>query len=71
MAAVWLAGAPTDGVKLREVLDQPQEMSGDKRRLQSTHPWQTFTAGQSFEVPPGSSFKLALEGLVDYCCSYG
>ena len=33
--------------------------------------WQTFRAGQSFEVPANSSFKLKLKGIVDYCCSYG
>jgi purine/pyrimidine-nucleoside phosphorylase len=33
--------------------------------------WQTFKAGQSFEVPANSSFKLKLKGIVDYCCSYG
>ncbi len=33
--------------------------------------WQTFEAGQSFEVPANSSFKLKLEQPVDYCCSYG
>lgn len=33
--------------------------------------WQTFKEGQSFEVPANSSFKLKLNGPVDYCCSYG
>jgi uncharacterized protein YaiE (UPF0345 family) len=33
--------------------------------------WRTFKAGQSFEVPADSSFKLRLTGPVDYCCSYG
>jgi uncharacterized protein YaiE (UPF0345 family) len=33
--------------------------------------WQSFKAGESFEVPAGASFKLRLKGLVDYCCSYG
>jgi hypothetical protein len=33
--------------------------------------WQTFAAGQSFEVPANASFKLKLKGVVDYCCSYG
>jgi len=33
--------------------------------------WQTFKAGQAFEVPRDSSFKLELNGVVDYCCSYG
>jgi len=32
--------------------------------------WQVFEAGQSFEVPANSSFKLELDGVVDYCCSY-
>lgn len=33
--------------------------------------WQTFRAGESFEVPANSSFKLKLKAAVDYCCSYG
>jgi len=33
--------------------------------------WQTFKAGQSFEVAANSSFKLKLKVPVDYCCSYG
>jgi len=33
--------------------------------------WQTFQAGQSFEVPANSSFKLKIKVPVDYCCSYG
>ncbi len=33
--------------------------------------WQTFRAGESFAVPANSAFKLKLEGVVDYCCSYG
>jgi uncharacterized protein YaiE (UPF0345 family) len=33
--------------------------------------WLTFREGQSFTVPANSSFKLKLNGVVDYCCSYG
>ncbi|AGK98455.1 pyrimidine/purine nucleoside phosphorylase [Clostridium pasteurianum] len=33
--------------------------------------WITFTAGQSFEVPANSSFKLVVREVTDYCCSYG
>jgi uncharacterized protein YaiE (UPF0345 family) len=33
--------------------------------------WQTYKAGQTFDVPASSSFKLKLEVPVDYCCSYG
>jgi purine/pyrimidine-nucleoside phosphorylase len=33
--------------------------------------WQTFEAGQSFEVPANATFRLKLTKAVDYCCSYG
>jgi uncharacterized protein YaiE (UPF0345 family) len=33
--------------------------------------WQTFVAGQSFEVTANAKFKLILRKPVDYCCSYG
>ncbi len=39
--------------------------------LPGTMDWQTFKAGESFEVPAHSSFKLKLIQPVDYCCSYG
>jgi uncharacterized protein YaiE (UPF0345 family) len=32
--------------------------------------WQTFGAGQSFEVASASRFKLVVKELTDYCCSY-
>jgi uncharacterized protein YaiE (UPF0345 family) len=32
--------------------------------------WKTFKAGESFEVPAHSSFKLKIAELADYCCSY-
>lgn len=33
--------------------------------------WKTFKAGEAFEVPANSKFKLKINGMVDYCCSYG
>jgi len=39
--------------------------------LPGTDKWQTFEAGNTFEVPANSSFKLKLAGPVDYFCSYG
>ena len=33
--------------------------------------WQVFTAGQSYHVPGKSKFKLVIDGVADYCCSYG
>jgi purine/pyrimidine-nucleoside phosphorylase len=32
--------------------------------------WQTFEAGQSYEVPANSKFKLQIATVADYCCSY-
>ncbi len=32
--------------------------------------WQTIKAGESFEVPSQSVFKLEVKSIVDYCCSY-
>ncbi|MBI4732513.1 MAG: pyrimidine/purine nucleoside phosphorylase [Chloroflexi bacterium] len=39
--------------------------------LPNSKEWQAARAGQSFNVPANSKFKLILKGLVDYCCSYG
>jgi len=32
--------------------------------------WQQVGAGDSFEVPANSSFKLKIKEMTDYCCSY-
>lgn len=32
--------------------------------------WQTFSEGQSFEVPANSKFSLKVKEVADYCCSY-
>ena len=32
--------------------------------------WQQIGAGQSFEVPAGSKFKIVVTEVTDYCCSY-
>lgn len=32
--------------------------------------WQTFTSGQSYRVPANSTFKLHIDEMADYCCSY-
>ncbi len=57
------------GTESREVM----EILGGEMHvlLPDTKDWQTFAAGQSFEVPADSSFKLVLKGPADYCCSYG
>lgn len=32
--------------------------------------WQSFKAGDLFEVAANSRFKLQIQTVVDYCCSY-
>ena len=32
--------------------------------------WQSISAGESFEVAANSSFKLRVQSITDYCCSY-
>ena len=57
------------GTGAREVMELLQ---GEMQvLLPGADQWQTFRAGQSFAVPANASFKLKLEGVVDYCCSYG
>ncbi|HNX49945.1 MAG TPA: pyrimidine/purine nucleoside phosphorylase [Thermoanaerobaculaceae bacterium] len=33
--------------------------------------WQEFAQGESFRVLGNASFKLVIDGVADYCCSYG
>lgn len=32
--------------------------------------WQSIRGGETFEVPPQSKFKLKINTLTDYCCSF-
>jgi uncharacterized protein YaiE (UPF0345 family) len=32
--------------------------------------WKAVKAGESFEVPANSKFKLIIKTITDYCCSY-
>lgn len=32
--------------------------------------WQTFKAGESYQVAKNASFKLKINGICDYVCSY-
>jgi len=32
--------------------------------------WKTVKAGETYEAPANSTFKLKVKTLVDYCCSY-
>ncbi|WHH58851.1 pyrimidine/purine nucleoside phosphorylase [Petroclostridium sp. X23] len=39
-------------------------------KLPDNTDWITISAGQTFEVPANSSFKLIVKEIADYCCSY-
>lgn len=39
-------------------------------QLSGCSAWTTFEAGQAFEVPANSKFKVAAKEVADYCCSY-
>jgi uncharacterized protein YaiE (UPF0345 family) len=32
--------------------------------------WQTIQAGESFDIPANSIFKIKVKSITDYCCSY-
>lgn len=40
-------------------------------RLAGHSDWQTFGAGERFEVPANSSFDIETLEMVDYVCHYG
>jgi purine/pyrimidine-nucleoside phosphorylase len=53
----------------REIMEL---LNGEMNILLPGHnEWQIFKAGESFEIPANSSFKLKINVPVDYCCSYG
>ena len=46
-------------------------MAGDlELLLADSEQWQTISAGESFEVPANSQFKIKIKTPTDYCCSY-
>jgi len=38
--------------------------------LAGSSEWQAYGAGDTFEVPANSSFRIKSDGLADYCCSF-
>lgn len=45
-------------------------ISGDLAIQLPGEDWKTVSAGESFEVPANSSFKIKINKVTDYCCSY-
>lgn len=38
--------------------------------LPDSNEWKPYESGQAFEVPANSKFKVSVEVVSDYCCSY-
>lgn len=38
--------------------------------LSNSTKWQDIISGQSFNVPANASFKIKVNTITDYCCSY-
>lgn len=55
----------TDAAELMEILAGKMEVL-----LPGQSEWQTYTGGDSFHVPANSRFKLQVQTVADYCCSY-
>lgn len=66
---VMLAGEyefETDAPEVMEVLGGAMRV-----RLPGADGFRLFSSGESFHVPAKSSFRLVIDGVADYCCSYG
>jgi purine/pyrimidine-nucleoside phosphorylase len=55
----------TDAKEIMEVLAGSMDVL-----LPGAAEYRTYKAGDVFEVPAKSSFKLTLTEVADYCCSY-
>lgn len=55
----------TDKKELMEI------QSGDVAvQLAGENEWQSYSAGEQFEVAANSSFKITAKTVTDYCCSF-
>lgn len=64
---IMLPGDYEFGTGARELMEI---LSGDLDIQLPGEAWRKVSAGQSFEVPANSSFKLKIHTVTDYCCSY-
>ncbi len=65
---IMLPGEYEFGTAQAEVMEIMQGTL--KVLLPGADEWADIKAGESFDVPADSKFKLVIESLVDYCCSY-
>lgn len=55
----------TDAAELMEILGGTLDVL-----LPGQTAWQTYKSGENFHVPANSRFKLQVQTVADYCCSY-
>lgn len=67
-AGVFLPGEYEFGTGDAEIMDVVQGSA--TVLLPGESKWKTFGPGESFNIPANSSFKLKIEGVFDYICSY-
>lgn len=51
----------------KEIIDI---QTGELEVMLPAEDWMEVKAPGSFEIPPNSKFKLRVNSLVDYCCSF-
>ena len=65
---VMLPGEYEFGTASKEIMEI---LAGDLAiLLPGAKEWKTIKAGDSFEVPAQSKFRLKVNSITDYCCSY-
>lgn len=65
---IMMAGEYEFGTAEKEIMEI---MAGSLAvLLPGSAEWQSIRAGESFEVPAQSKFKLKVTEITDYCCSY-
>lgn len=64
---IMLPGDYEFGTEAKELMEI---MAGELDIQLPGEDWKAISGGESFEVPANSSFKLKINTVTDYCCSY-
>ncbi len=64
---IMLPGDYEFGTEAKELMEI---LAGELEIQLPGEDWKSISAGESFEVPADSSFKLKIVKVTDYCCSY-
>ena len=64
---IMLPGDYEFGTEAKELMEI---LAGELEIQLPGEDWKAISAGESFEVPANSSFKLKIAEVTDYCCSY-